>query len=55
MGVAVPVIAPDYVKAAQAATRDINGGFITVMLKGKYTDAYLAEAGGGTPRFTTTR
>jgi beta-glucosidase/6-phospho-beta-glucosidase/beta-galactosidase len=52
MGVAVPVIdAPDYVKAAQAATRDLNAGFITVMLEGTYTEAYLAEAGGSTPRF----
>jgi beta-glucosidase len=52
MGVAVPVIdAPEYVKAAQAATRDINAGFITVMLEGKYTDKYLAEAGGNTPQF----
>jgi beta-glucosidase len=52
MGVAVPVIdAPDYVKAAQAATRGINAGFITVMPEDNYTDAFLAEAGGSTPRF----
>src|SRR5262249_49363914 len=37
---------------AEAATRDLNAGFITVMLEGKYPDAYLAEAGGTTPRFT---
>jgi beta-glucosidase len=52
MGVAVPVIdAPDYVKAAQAATRDINARFIAVMPEGTYTDAYLAEAGASTPTF----
>jgi beta-glucosidase len=52
MAVAIPVIdAPEHVKAAQAATRALNAGFITVMLEGTYTDAYLAEAGGSTPRF----
>jgi hypothetical protein len=25
---------------------------MTVMLEGRYTDAYLAEAGGETPKFT---
>jgi beta-glucosidase len=51
--VAVPIIdAPDYVQAAEAATRERNAGFMTVMLEGKYTDAYLAEAGGESPKFT---
>jgi beta-glucosidase len=53
MRVAVPVIdTPEYVKAAEMATRDRNAGFITVMLEGRYTDAYLAEAGGDAPTFT---
>jgi beta-glucosidase len=51
--VAVPVIdAPEYVEAAEKATRDGNAGFTTVMLEGRYTDEYLADAGGGTPTFT---
>jgi beta-glucosidase len=51
--VAVPIIdAPAYVRAAEAATRERNAGFMTVMLEGRYTDAYLAAAGGGTPKFT---
>jgi beta-glucosidase len=51
--VAVPVIeSPEHVKAAEQATRDANAGFMTVMLEGRYTDAYLAEGGGETPRFT---
>ena len=51
--VAVPIIdAPEYVAAAEAATRERNAGFMTVMLEGRYTDAYLAEAGGETPKFT---
>ncbi len=51
--VAIPIIdAPEYVAAAEAATRERNAGFMTVMLEGRYTDAYLAEAGGGSPTFT---
>ncbi|WP_051389974.1 GH1 family beta-glucosidase [Bradyrhizobium sp. Ec3.3] len=53
ISVAVPVIdAPAYVKAAEMVTRERNAGFMTVMLEGRYTEAYLAEAGGGTPKFT---
>jgi hypothetical protein len=40
------------VEAAEKATRDRNAGFMTVMLEGRYTDAYLAEAGGDSPRVT---
>jgi len=51
--VAVPAIdAPEYVEAAEKATRERNAGFMTVMLEGRYTDEYLAEAGGGSPTFT---
>src|SRR5262249_52315821 len=46
--VAVPVFdAPEHIEAAEKATRERNAGFMTVMLEGKYTDEYLAEAGGG--------
>jgi beta-glucosidase len=51
--VAVPVVdAPEQVAAAEAATREGNAGFMTVMLEGRYTDAYLAEGGGESPTFT---
>ena len=51
--VALPVIdEPDHIEAAEAATRERNAGFMTVMLEGRYTDAYLAEAGGKSPAFT---
>jgi beta-glucosidase len=51
--VAVPIIdEPAHVKAAEAATRERNAGFMTVMLEGKYTDGYLAEAGGESPKVT---
>jgi beta-glucosidase len=51
--VAVPIIdAPEYVEAAEQATRAHNAGFMTVMLEGRYTDEYLASAGGESPTFT---
>jgi beta-glucosidase len=50
---AVPLIeAPEHVQAAQAATREASAPFLTVMLEGKYTDAYLKEAGQDAPQFT---
>src|SRR4029453_5750190 len=50
--VAVPIIdSPEHVQAAEAATRKRNAGFMTVMLEGLYTDAYLASAGGQPPKF----
>src|SRR5690554_4734692 len=50
---AVPVMdTPEHVKAAEKATRERNAGFMTVMLEGRYTDEYLASAGGTTPKFT---
>ena len=51
--VAVPVLdTPEHVRAAEAATRERNAGFMTVMMEGRYTDDYLASAGGTTPTFT---
>jgi beta-glucosidase len=53
MSAAVPAIgAPDYIAAAQAATRELNAPYMTVMLEGRYTDAYLANAGADAPEFT---
>jgi beta-glucosidase len=50
---AVPLIeAPEHIKAAQLATREMNAPFLTVMLEGKYTDAYLKNTGKDAPRFT---
>jgi beta-glucosidase len=49
----VPLIeAPDHIKAAEMATRERNAPFLTVMLEGRYTDAYLEEAGKDAPKFT---
>jgi beta-glucosidase len=45
--VCVPVIeTPAHVEAAERATREMNAQYLTVMLEGKYTEAYLAKAKG---------
>src|SRR5262249_39345526 len=50
---AVPLIeTPEKIKAAQTAPLEANAPFLTVMLEGKYTDAYLKEAGKDAPKFT---
>jgi beta-glucosidase len=48
----VPLIeTPEHIKAAQTNTRELNAPFLTVMLEGKYTDAYLKNAGKDAPKF----
>jgi len=50
---ALPAIAtPENIRAAELATREANAPYLTVMLEGRYTDAYLAEAGADAPKFT---
>jgi len=51
--VPIPTIdTPEHVAAAEAATRELNAPFTSVMLEGRYPDAYLIQAGEGAPRFT---
>ena len=51
--VGVPVIAtPDHVAAAERFTRESNARYLTAILEGRYTEAYLAKAGADTPKFT---
>ena len=53
LSTAVPAIeTPDNIRAAEIATREMNAPYLTVMLEGKYTDAYLAAAGKDAPKFT---
>lgn len=53
MYTAVPVIdSPEYVRAAEAATRDLNAPYLGVILDGHYSDSYLESAGSDAPRFT---
>jgi beta-glucosidase len=50
---AVPVIeTPEHIRAAEAATRELNAPYLTVILEGQYTDAYLKAAGKDAPKFT---
>jgi beta-glucosidase len=53
MSVCVPAIeTPANVHAAAIATREVNAGYLTLMLEGKYTDAYLAANGTNVPKYT---
>jgi beta-glucosidase len=50
---AVPFVeTPENIKAAEIATREINAGYMTVIMEGKYTDAFLEKAGADAPKFT---
>jgi beta-glucosidase len=51
--VCIPAIeTPANVRAAEIATRELNAGYLTAILEGKYTDGFLAYAGGNAPTFT---
>jgi beta-glucosidase len=51
--VGVPVIeTPAHIAAAERFTREANARYLTAILEGRYTDAYLAGAGADTPKFT---
>jgi beta-glucosidase len=53
ISIAVPVIeTPAHIRAAEIATREMNAPFLTVMLEGEYTAAYLTAAGKDAPRFS---
>ena len=40
---AVPAIeTAENIRAAERATRELNAAYLTVMMEGRYTDAYLA-------------
>ncbi len=43
---------PENVRAAEIATRELNSGFLGVILEGKYTDGFLQYAGKDAPKFT---
>jgi beta-glucosidase len=53
MTICVPVIeTAEHIAAAERATREVNAQYMTVMMEGKYTDAYLQAAGADAPVFT---
>ncbi len=48
----VPVIeTPPNIVAAEHAVRELNAGYLTVILEGRYTDAFLSAAGADAPQF----
>jgi beta-glucosidase len=53
LAAAVPVIeTPENIAAAERATRELNAGYLTVILEGRYTEAFLSLAGADAPKFT---
>jgi beta-glucosidase len=51
LSTAVPAIeTSENIKAAEVATRELNAAYLTVILEGKYTDAYLKAAGKDAPK-----
>jgi len=42
---------PSHIQAAETATRELNAPYLTVMMEGRYTDAYLKELGADAPKF----
>jgi beta-glucosidase len=52
--ICIPAIeTPANIRAAEIATRELNAGYLTAILEGKYTDAFLAYAGANAPSFTS--
>jgi beta-glucosidase len=53
MAICVPVIeSAAHIEAATKATRELNAQYMTVIQEGRYTDAYLRQAGADAPHFT---
>jgi beta-glucosidase len=53
MEICIPAIeTPANIRAAEIATRELNAGYLTAILEGRYTDAFLAYAGANAPSFT---
>jgi beta-glucosidase len=49
----VPTVeTPENVSAAEHAMRELNASILTVMLEGRYTDAFLSSAGADAPKFS---
>ena len=49
----IPAIdTPENVRAAEIALRELNAGYLNVIMEGKYTDAFLKFADGNAPKYT---
>ncbi|MBV8441978.1 MAG: beta-glucosidase [Hyphomicrobiales bacterium] len=52
LAVGVPIVeTPEHIEAAERFTREANAPYLTVILEGRYTDAYLASQGANAPRY----
>ncbi len=50
----VPVIEThENIAAAERATRELSAGYLTAILEGRYTEAFLSSAGADAPKFTS--
>ena len=53
LAVCVPAIETEAnIRAAETATRELNAGYLTAILEGRYTDGFLRYAGANAPIFT---
>ena len=43
---------PENIRATEIATRELNAGFLSVILEGKYTEGFLEYSGKAAPKFT---
>jgi len=43
---------PEHIKAAEIAMREQNAMYLTVIMEGRYTDAYLKGLGAAAPKYT---
>ena len=51
--ICIPAIeTPANIRAAEIATRELNAGYLTAILEGRYTDGFLTYAGANAPKFT---
>ena len=49
----IPAIdTPENVRAAEIALREMNAGYLNVIMTGRYTDAFLKYAGADAPKYT---
>lgn len=52
IGTAPIIETPANIQAAATALRELNAGYTTVMMEGRYTDAFLSGQGADAPKFT---
>ena len=52
LAVGVPIVeTPEHIEAAERFTRETNASYLTVILEGRYTDAYLKSQGANAPKY----